>query len=165
MRENTDQKKIGIWTPFRQCKLNPIRWSNVNATEKIVARLLQHVFQNSIKKHKPHDINDAILLKIPKLLLPLFLVDFWFLSDRLWFSLFFWDFNVLVTNILIQFLLWHLDLTWKKIFNPAPFPKWTFHTCNILNVLEKVIGIISDVIWFKSSFPKVCFRKKNNIFC
>ena len=178
MRENTDQKKIGIWTPFRQCKLNPIRWTNVNATEKIVARLLQHVFQNSIKKHKPHEINYAILrsstssgktlLKIPKLLLPLFSVDFWFLSDRLLFSLFFWDFNMLVTNILMQFLLWHLDLTWnKKILHPPspPAPKWTFHTCNILNVLETVIGIISDVIWCKSSFSKVCFRKKNNIFC
>ena len=92
---------------------------------------------------------------------------FWltFGFDRLLFSLFFWDFNVLVTNILMQFLLWNLDLTWKKKLTPPP-PKWTFHTCNILNVLEKVIGIISDVIWCKnkSSFPKVCFRKKTIYF-
>ena len=106
--------------------------------KKVVTRLLQHVFQNSIKKHKPHEINYAILrsstssgktlLKIPKLLLPLFSVDFWFLSDRLLFSLFFWDFNMLVTNILMQFLLWHLDLTWNKKFlhPPPPRPQMDF---------------------------------------
>ena len=59
---------------------------------------------------------------ISKLLLSLFSVDLCFLFDRFLFFLFYCDsfvhkkihFYVLVTNVLIQLLLWHLDLTETK---------------------------------------------------
>ena len=66
-------------------KLHPIWSFNVNTTEEIVAMLLQLIFQNSIKKHKSHEIKDATLVSsasfdttyiISKLLLSLISVDF-----------------------------------------------------------------------------------------
>lgn len=79
--------------------------------KKIVARLLRHMFHNSIKQHKPQEIKDAILGSSAssgttgentKIVTDN--IFGCFLSDRLLFLYF----SLLVTNILMQHFL---DLT------------------------------------------------------
>ena len=89
-----------------------------------------------------------------------------FLSDRPLFFLFtllrfiFYKkviFYVLVTNILMQLLIWHLDLTQTK------GSKRNLYTRNVLDIFGEAIQIIFDAIWCISHFLEVSFRRINYI--